>query len=92
MLPWKLTYCTSYSDLCRFFLLFFQSLPQSLDQSALMRIAQLHKLIDVAINFNLAVHIAANGFSLHVKLILFLTSVENKDRSVDSREGPGEGE
>lgn len=57
-----------------------------------MRIAQLHKLIDVAINFNLAVHLVANGFSLHVKLILFLTSVENKDRSVDSREGPGEGE
>lgn len=52
----------------------------------------MHKLIDVAINFDLAVHLAANGFSLHVKLILFLTSVENKDRSVDSREGPGEGE
>lgn len=66
-----------------------------------MRIAQLHKLIDVA---NLALHLAANGFFLHVKLILyllkianckvlcFLTSVENKDRPVDPRESPGEGE
>lgn len=39
-----------------------------------MRIAQLHKLIDVA---NLALHLAANGFFLHVKLILYLLKIAN---------------
>lgn len=53
-----------------------------------MRIAQLHKLIDVA---NLALILYLLKIA-NCKVLCFLTSVENKDRPVDPGESPGEGE
>lgn len=69
------------------------------DQSALMRIAQIARTDQCYHQLQFALHLAANNFSLHVKFCSwwmltakYLTSVENKDRSVDPREGSGEGE